>query len=148
MKKVICILALCLFALYGFAGNHILSTVDSLQNVLKVLPHDTTRLRVLTEIILAEQRSPRYLEYTQQLFKEAELQKDEQYICNSAYFKILYYYNKSDEINSISKWVNYLKPIVERIHYWRVYFNSPKLLINSYIYNNQFEYAISEALKM
>lgn len=148
MKKLICILTLCLFALYGFAGSHILDTIDSLQNVLKTLPHDTTRLKVLTEIILTEQRSPRYLEYTQQLLEEAKRQKDEHYICNSAYFRILYYYNNSDKIDSISKWVNYLKPIAERIHYWRVYFNSQKLLINSYIYNNQFEYAISEALKM
>lgn len=34
------------------------------------------------------------------------------------------------------------------IQYWKVYFNSQKLLINTYVYNNQYEYAFNEASKM
>lgn len=148
MKKIIFILALCLQTLYGFASNHHTNTADSLQVVLKTLPHDTIRLKVLTEIVLTEQHSPKCIEYAQQLIKEAELQKNNLYICNGAYFQILYYYNYSNDIDSINKWVNYLKPIAERMHYWRLYFNTQKILINFYIYNEQYEFAINEALKM
>ncbi|MCD8184442.1 MAG: HAMP domain-containing histidine kinase [Bacteroides sp.] len=41
-----------------------------------------------------------------------------------------------------------LKPIAENIQYWKVYFGSQKLLINTYIYNCQYEYAFNEASQM
>ena len=40
------------------------------------------------------------------------------------------------------------KAIAQSIQYWKVYFNSQKLLINIYVYNNQYEYAFNEASKM
>lgn len=146
MKKVIFIICLCIKALSGWGSST--NTTDSLRTVLETLPHDSTRLQVLLEITLAEQHSSHNLEYAQQLLKEAKMQKNDYYICSSVYSIILHYYNDTDEIDSIRKWVDYIKPIAERTRYWRVYFNSQKSLINSYIYNNQYEYAINEALKM
>lgn len=149
MRKIIFILSLCLtVAVSGHAGSHFVGMTDSLRAVAEALPHDSTRLKILTEIVLTEQHSPRFLEYAQQLFNEAVWQKNDRHIANSAYFFALYYYNNTDEIDSVSKWVNYIKPIAERTQFWHVYFSSQKLLINSYIYNNQYEYAINEALKM
>lgn len=74
-------------------------------------------------------------------------QKNAKYICSSTYFKILYYYNK-EKIDSVSKLVDYVKPIAERMKYYRLYFNAQKLLIYTYIYSEKYEYAINEALEM
>lgn len=46
MKKVICILLLCLQTLAGVADNTPKSVVDSLLTQLETLPHDTTRLEL------------------------------------------------------------------------------------------------------
>ena len=58
-----------------------------------------------------------------------------------------YYYNK-EKIDSVSKLVDYVKPIAERMKYYRLYFNVQKLLIYTYIYSEKYEYAINEALEM
>lgn len=147
-KAMIIIFCLCLQALSGHAGSPYKNATDSLQAVLETLPHDSTRLDVLFEIMLIEQHSSQNLKYAQLLFEEAKLQKNDYHLCNSVYSKILHYYNNTEEIDSIRKWVDYIKPIAERTHYWRVYFNAQRVLINAYIYNNQYEYAINEALKM
>lgn len=128
--------------------QHATSITDSLLTVLSALPHDTTRLKTLHQIILTSQDTPLALKYAQQLYKEAKLQNNKLYICDGAYFQTLYYYNNDGEQDSISKWVNLLKPIAQSIQYWKVYFNSQKLLINTYVYNNQYEYAFNEASKM
>lgn len=147
-KAMIIIFCLCFHALSGHAGSLYKSTTDSLQAVLETLPHDSTRLNVLFEIMLIEQHSSDNLKYAQRLFEEAKLQKNDYYLCNSVYSIILHYYNDTEEIDSINKWVNYIKPIAERTRYWRVYFNAQRVLINAYIYNNQYEFAINEALNM
>lgn len=132
----------------GWNNSHATSITDSLLTVLSALPHDTTRLKTLHQIILTSQDTPLALKYAQQLYKEAKLQNNKLYICDGAYFQTLYYYNNDGEQDSISKWVNLLKPIAQSIQYWKVYFNSQKLLINTYVYNNQYEYAFNEASKM
>lgn len=149
MKKAMIILfCLCFHALSGHAESTYKNATDSLKAVLETLPHDSTRLNVLFEIMLAEQHSSHSLKYAQLLFEEAKLQKNDYHLCNSVYSIILHYYNDTEEIDSISKWVNYIKPIAEQTRYWRVYFNAQKVLINAYIYNSQYEFAINEALKM
>lgn len=132
----------------GWNNSHATSITDSLLTVLSALPHDTTRLKTLHQIILTSQDTPLALKYAQQLYKEAKLQNNKLYICDGAYFQTLYYYNNDGEQDSISKWINLLKPIAQSIQYWKVYFNSQKLLINTYVYNNQYEYAFNEASKM
>ena len=59
----------------------------------------------------------------------------------------MYYYNKN-EVDSVSKLVNYVKPIAERMEFFRLYFNAQKLLIYTYTYKEKYEYAINESLKM
>lgn len=147
-KAMIIIFCLCFNALSGLAESPYKNATDSLKAALKTLPHDSTRLDVLFKIMLAEQHSSQNLKYAQLLFEEAKLQKNDYHLCNSVYSIILHYYNDTEEIDSISKWADYIKPIAERTHYWRVYFNAQRILINAYIYNNQYEFAINEALKM
>ncbi len=147
MKRIVCIIIMAsLYVLYVFAGNA--SVTDSLLNKLKTTPHDTTRLQLLEELAINAQNTSNPLEYAAQLYKEAKLQNNSHYICNAAYFHIIHYYNNEGDLDSIAKWVNLVDPIAQKIKYWKVYFNSKKLLINIYIYKRQYEYAYNEAMKM
>lgn len=148
MKRVIYILIISLQALLGFAGNPSLSVTDSLLAKLKVAPQDTTRLQLLEELTIASQSTPHSIEFANQLYKEAKQQNNSYFICNAAYFHILHYYNNEGNLDSIAKWVNLIEPIVQKTQYWKVYFDSKKLLINIYIYKRQYEYAYNEAIQM
>lgn len=149
MKRLLFIVVLLLQIFFIFANRPIKRSpvTDSLITELQTLPHDTTRLKLLEKLVLTEQNSPHYIEYAEEMFNEAQRQKNAKYICSSTYFKILYYYNK-EKIDSVSKLVDYVKPIAERMKYYRLYFNVQKLLIYTYIYSEKYEYAINEALEM
>lgn len=110
MKQTLLILALFLQSFLAFTENitEKSSVADSLLIELRALPHDTTRLKLLEKLVLTEQNSPHYIEYAEEMFNEAQRQKNPKYICSSTYFKILYYYNKN-EVDSVSKLVNYVK---------------------------------------
>lgn len=146
MKRVLYIIIASLQVLSVFADNT--SATDSLLNKLKTAPHDTTRLQLLEELAINTQNSSHPLEYADLLFKEAKSQNNSHYICNAAYFHVIYYYNEEGNQDSIAKWVNLIDPIAQKIKYWKVYFNSKKLLINIYIYKRQYEYAYNEAMRM
>lgn len=148
MKKLLFIILFAMQILPGRTNENTTSTIDSLLSILPTLPHDTTRLKTLQKIILTSQGNPRALQFAQQLYREAKAQGNKKYICEGAYFQILYYYNNDGKQDSISKWFNLMKPIAQSISYWKLYFDSQKLLINSYVYNNQYEYAFNEASKM
>lgn len=148
MKRLIFIMLLSLQTLSGWTNSQTLSITDSLLSVLPTLSHDTVRLQVLEQLVITTQGSPRSFEYARQLFNEAQLQDNKHYLCNSAYFHILYFYNNDGAQDSIVKWVKWMKPIAQSTRYWRVYFNSLKLLINTYIYSRQYEYAFTEASRM
>lgn len=171
MKCILTILiALCLqthtslasnrFNYYGGVGNYLIYSglansclnmpsplADSLQSKIIKLPHDSIRLKTMEKQVVTQQSSPEYMDYVKSMFKEAEAQKNDRYICHSAYYQLSYYYNQN-QTDSVYKWANYLKPIAGRIQYWLMYFNAQKLLINTYIYNGEYEYAINEAQLM
>lgn len=148
MRRLLFILFFTLQIFSGWSKDYTSSITDSLLTVLPTLPHDITRLKVLQQIILSSQGTSHALKYAQELYKEAQLQNNKLHMCDGAYFQILYYYNNDGEQDSISKWVDLIKPIAQSIQYWKVYFDSQKLLINTYIYNYQYEYAFNEASKM
>ena len=101
MKKQLITLFFILQMLPGWSNSHATSITDSLLTVLSALPHDTTRLKTLHQIILTSQDTPLALKYAQQLYKEAKLQNNKLYICDGAYFQTLYYYNNDGEQDSI-----------------------------------------------
>lgn len=111
------------------------------------LPHDSTRLKVMEKLTLPRQSSTDYIDCLQALYNEAKFQKNEKYICKSSYLRILYYYN-IDKPDSVFKWAFYLSPIAEGLHYWDIYFNVEKVIINTYIYKRKYEFAITQAQKM
>lgn len=147
MKRILTIFALALSYVCGFANVASSTVADSLLCELRALPHDSTRLMLLEKLVLTEQTSPHYIEYAEEMFQEAQRQKNDKYTASSTYYKLLYYYNNNDA-DSINKLVSYLLPIAERMQYWKMYFNTQKLLIYTYIFGEKFEFAINEALKM
>lgn len=122
--------------------------IDSLQQVAYSLPHDTTRLFILRNITVSEQYSTNFISRAEELLQEALLQNQQSYICDAAYYHALYYYNYTEEHDSVAKWVSYVQPIAENIGYWSCYYTAQKLLINSFIYSEDYEYALNEAAKM
>lgn len=146
MKRIIFIILFILQTLFGLADYQLVT--DSLIESLPTMSHDSIRLQALEQLTLTMQSTPQSLKFASELYKEAKLQNNKHYLCNGAYFHILYYYNNNEEQDSIAKWVSIIQPIAQSIQYWKVYFNSQKLLINTYIYNKQYEYAFNEASKM
>lgn len=92
MKRLLFIVVLLLQIFFIFANRTIKRSpvTDSLITELQTLPHDTTRLKLLEKLVLTEQNSPHYIEYAEEMFNEAQRQKNAKYICSSTYFKILY----------------------------------------------------------
>ena len=82
MKQTLLILALFLQSFLAFAENitEKSSVADSLLIELRALPHDTTRLKLLEKLVLTEQNSPHYIEYAEEMFNEAQCQKNPKYI--------------------------------------------------------------------
>lgn len=147
MKRILIILALVIQYASGYAAMAPDSSADSLLNELRKLPHDSTRLMQLEKLVLREQASPHYIDYAEEMFNEAQLQKNDTYIASSTYYKLLHYYN-SDDLDSVNKLVSDLLPLAERLEYWQMYFSAQKLHIYTYIFKEKFEFAINEALKM
>jgi len=135
--------ATCCFA----NATAILINKDSLQKRVSILPHDTARLKVMEKLVLINQGTFDYLKSIQTMFKEAQSQKNDIYICKSAFFEAVYYYN-NNQADSVYKWAYYLMPIAERLQNWHLLFSTQNILINTYTYNGKYEFAINEAMKM
>lgn len=145
MKRIV---TLILLATLLFPWGLRATSTDSLLTLLPTLPHDSTRLHVLRELALSFQHTPRQEEFARALMKEARLQKDDRKYCSGLYLLMLYHYNTSDDTDSLKKWLDELKPIALKIDDCRDYFDGKKLLINNYIYSQQYEYAIAQAESM
>ena len=69
MKRLILLMITCYCLLPGHANTDIAS--DSLLQVLQTLPHDTTRLSTLNDIIKIEQNNYKCIQYSDTLMQEA-----------------------------------------------------------------------------
>lgn len=148
MKRIILLILLTLPINLIQAQRSHQEVIDSLQQVAYSMPHDTARLNILRNITISEQYSPQFITRAEELLKEATSQQSRIYMCDAAYYHALYYYNYTEEHDSIAKWVSYIAPIAEEIGYWSCYFNAQKILINSFIYSENYEFALNESQKM
>lgn len=145
MKPILLFIFACCYLLAGNASTR--HTSDSLLQVLQTLPADTTRLSTLNEIIIIEQSTPRCIQYSDSLLKEALLLNNDEYACRAAYYHLLYYYNHNN-IDSVGKWMEILKPFVRKSNLWDYYFDAKRCQIDLYSYDEKYEFAINEAKKM
>lgn len=133
--------------LTGKAGNETTSKTDSLLKILQTLPHDTMRLNILDRIARIEQNNYRCIQYSDSLLKEAQQLENDKYIGISAYYHILYYYNRSNQ-DSVAKWLTFMEPYVEKADLWDHFFDAKRFQIDLHTFNEQYELAIIESKKM
>lgn len=146
MKKILLLTFLYCFITSVSAEDDTKKT-DSLLKVVQVLPHDTTRLITLRQIIQSEQMNDRCIQLADTLLKEASRQKNDEYASFAAYQHTIYYYNHI-QLDSVTKWLNIMLPYVQKSNTWDYYFNAKRFQINLYSYQGNFEKAIEEATKM
>lgn len=145
MKRILLFIFACCCLLAGKASTR--HTSDSLLQVLQTLPADTTRLSTLNEIIIIEQSTPRCIQYSDSLLKEALLLNNDDYACRAAYYHLLYYYNHNN-LDSVGKWMEILEPYARKSNQWDYYFDAKRCQIDLYSYDEKYEFAINEAKKM
>lgn len=147
MRKILLLAFLYCFITNVSAEKNVRRTTDSLLRTVQVLPHDTTRLSMLSQIIKSEQMNDRCIELADTLLKEASLQNNHEYASFAAYQHAVYYYNHI-QLDSVSKWLNVMLPYVEKSNTWDYYYNVKRFQINLYSYQGNFEKAIEEATNM
>lgn len=146
-KKLLLTLFCCFMAIVNATATRTDAKTDSLLRVVRALPPDTTRLVALTQIIRTELMNNRCIELADTLLNESLRQKNDTYISQAAYFHATYYYNHTLQ-DSVTKWLNFMQPYVQRSNNWEYYFNAKRFQINLYSYQERFELAIEEAAKM
>ena len=146
MKRIALLLFVLCCSLNGKASTYT-SASDSLLKVLQTIPHDTIRLNIISQIIRIEQNNGRCIQYADTLMKEALLLHNDKYAGMSAYYHILYYYNHNDQ-DSVSKWLNIMRPYVKKSELWDYFFEAKRFQLNLYTNSRQYELAISEAQRM
>lgn len=145
MKRICFLLTLCCSFVWGQAN--LPAETDSLQQALQTLPHDTTRLELLQNILRIEQANPKCIEFSDQLFKEATAQNNPKYAGIAIYFQIIYYYNQN-ELDSVSKRLVALEPYARKAKLWNYYFDGTRCQIDLFSYREQFELAVNKSLEM
>lgn len=117
---------------------------DSLMQILRTLPQDSTRLLTLKKIIQIEQANDKCIKYADILLQEAHQQNNSKYISYAAYYHVIYYYNRT-KLDSVTKWIQIMKPHAEESKSWDAFFDAKRLQIDLYTFNRNYELAISEA---
>ncbi len=145
MKRLILFITLWSCLLLGYAATK--TNIDSLSQALQVLPHDTTRLNVLSSIAKIEQNNINCVIFSDSLLKEALYQKNHKYAALAAYYHLVYYYNRAER-DSVIRWLKIMEPHVEKSGLWDYYFDAQRFHIDLCTYNEEYERAIDEALKM
>ena len=145
MKRLILLHIVCCCFLVGKADYEM--NTDSLIQVFQNLPHDSTRLVALNNIIRIEQNNPKCIQFSDTLMKEALFQKNDKYAGLAAYYHLLYYYNHN-KTDSVAKWITQMEPHVHKSDIWDYFFDAKRFQIDLYTYNEEYERAISEANKM
>lgn len=147
MKQVLLLFVLLCYTVTGKASSEIALESDSLIEVLQTLPHDTTRLNVLNQIIRIEQNNHQCIQYSDTLMKEAIQLGNDKYAGMAAYYHILYYYNRNNQ-DSVTKWLTIMEPYVRKSDLWNYFFDAKRFQIDLYTFNEQYELAINESQKM
>lgn len=145
MKQLIYILMLSCCTLWAQAN--ILVESDSLQRILSTLPHDTTRLKKIQEILRIEQANQKCIAYSDMLLQEAKVQHNSHYAGVATYFKVVYYYNQNN-LDSVNLHLSIMEPFAREAKLWDYYFDGIRCQIDLYSYREQFELAVNKSLKM
>lgn len=127
--------------------ENLIQIEDSLVNILKTMPRDTTYLNMIGSIEQLLINSPRFLYYAELKEKEARLLNKPRYICSSMSDRAIYYSNLGD-MDSFYYWKEKMDPLALELKEYNYYFFLCNLEVTQLIARGKLELAIQTANKM
>lgn len=156
MKKSILMLLLSFGGLFSIYGNIVaanLSTArDSLKfELLRTLNRtkmgDEVRLATYEELSKIVKDTQTELFYIDKLLKEAQEQKNNEYICKAYMARLVLAYNTFD-VEGVNKWYNLLEPIARKEKLYDLMFSGRRGVVDMFNVTGDYEREEKEALKM
>ena len=148
MKRLIILLTLTVNIIAATAQTNDDAIVDSLRREVKKMPHGKERLTKISELVSISQLRPEGVTDARMLLEEAKLQKIDTLQAMALTFIVNHHYMYDDRLDSVVYWANYGMKVARKCNEWKMFFEMQYTLVNTYIYNERFEYALDEADNM
>ena len=148
MKRLIILLALAISILYAPAQTSEDALVDSLRREVNKLPHGKERLTKVSELVSVSQLRPEGVNDAMIMLDEAKRLKVDTMQAMALAFIVNHHYMYDDRLDSVVYWANYGMKVARKCKKWYLFFEMQYTLVNTYIYNERFEYALDEASNM
>lgn len=156
MKRSILMLLLFfggIFAVHeDIVAANLTTTRDSLKfELLRTLnrlkPGDEARLATYNELLKIVKGAQTELFYIDKLLKEAQEQKNNEYICKAYMARLALAYNTFD-VEGVNKWYNLLEPIARKEKLYDLMFSGRRGVVDMFNVTGDYEREEKEALKM
>lgn len=148
MKRLIILLALAISILSAPAQTSEDALVDSLRREVNKLPHGKERLTKVSELVSVSQLRPEGVNDAMIMLDEAKRLKVDTMQAMALAFIVNHHYMYDDRLDSVVYWANYGMKVARKCKKWNLFFEMQYTLVNTYIYNERFEYALDEASNM
>ena len=142
----IALLLLATFGSYAKTAEEI--KVDSMRKEARSMPHGEQRLQKLSELVTVSQLMPDGIKDAYLMLEEAEYLKNDTSQANALAYIVNHHYMYDETVDSVVYWANHGLEVARKCNSWRMYFEMQYTLINSYIFNGRYEYALDESMKM
>ena len=142
----IALLLLATFGSYAKTAEEI--KVDSMRKEARSMPHGEQRLQKLSELVTVSQLMPDGIKDAYLMLEEAEYLKNDTSQANALAYIVNHHYMYDETVDSVVYWANHGLEVARKCKSWRMYFEMQYTLINSYIFNGRYEYALDESMKM
>ncbi|MGM9733232.1 MAG: sensor histidine kinase [Prevotella sp.] len=142
----IALLLLATFGSYAKTAEEI--KVDSMRKEAKAMPHGEERLQKLSELVTVSQLMPDGIKDAHLMLEEAKYLKNDTSQANALAYIVNHHYMYDETVDSVVYWANHGMEVASKCGSWRMYFEMQYTLINSYIFNGRYEYALDESVKM
>ena len=156
IKRSILMLLLSFGGLFSFYENiaaaNFTTAEDSLKfELLRTLnrtkPGDEARLTIYDELAKVVKDTQTELFYIDKLLKEAQEQKNNEYICNAYLARLILAYNTFD-VEGVNKWYKLLEPIARKEKLYDLMFSGRRGVVDMFNVTGDYEREEKEALKM
>ena len=142
----IALLLLATFGSYAKTAEEI--KVDSMRKEAKSMPHGIGRLEKLSALVTVSQLMPDGVKDAYMMLEEAKYLKNDTSQANALTYIVNHHYMYDETVDSVVYWANYGMEVARKCNSWRMYFEMQYTLINSYIFNGRYEYALDESMNM
>lgn len=146
-KYIITLILLYVGIASGWAVNEQSKETKLPQEIIS-MQHDTLRLQKLNELVNQTINEPKvYSFYLNELLKEAELQKNNEYIAKSYLLYLYLNYNEYDS-KMVKHWMSKLEPLARKEGFYNYLFEAQQCIIDGHILKQEFELAEQKSKRM